>query len=35
MLDLRPVLFVVGLLICPVGLAMVVPATMKPGKQNA
>src|SRR5919109_4605227 len=28
MLDLRPVLFVVGLLICTVGIAMIVPATM-------
>jgi trk system potassium uptake protein len=28
MLDLRPVLFVVGLLICAVGVAMIVPATM-------
>jgi trk system potassium uptake protein TrkH len=28
MLDLRPVLFVVGLLICAVGVAMLVPATM-------
>jgi trk system potassium uptake protein TrkH len=28
MLDLRPVLFVVGLLICAVGAAMVVPAAM-------
>ena len=28
MLDLRPVLFVVGLLICVVGVAMIVPATM-------
>jgi hypothetical protein len=26
--DLRPVLFVVGLLICAIGVAMVVPATM-------
>jgi len=28
MLDLRPVLFVVGLLICAIGVAMLVPATM-------
>jgi trk system potassium uptake protein len=28
MLDLRPVLFVIGLLICAVGVAMIVPATM-------
>ena len=28
MLDLRPVLFVVGLLICAVGFAMIVPAVM-------
>src|ERR671913_515787 len=28
MLDLRPVLFLVGLLICALGVAMVVPATM-------
>lgn len=28
MLDLRPALFVVGLLICAIGLAMVVPGTM-------
>jgi trk system potassium uptake protein TrkH len=28
MLDLRPVLFVVGLLICTIGIAMIVPATM-------
>jgi trk system potassium uptake protein TrkH len=28
MLDLRPVLFLVGLLICVVGVAMIVPATM-------
>jgi trk system potassium uptake protein TrkH len=28
MVDLRPVLFVVGLLICAVGVAMLVPATM-------
>jgi trk system potassium uptake protein TrkH len=28
MLDLRPVLFVVGLLICVIGFAMIVPATM-------
>jgi len=28
MLDLRPVLFLVGLLICAVGFAMIVPATM-------
>jgi trk system potassium uptake protein TrkH len=28
MLDLRPVLFLVGLLICALGIAMVVPATM-------
>src|SRR5918994_2268445 len=28
MLDLRPVLFLVGLLICAIGIAMVVPAIM-------
>ena len=28
MLDLRPVLFLIGLLICALGVAMVVPATM-------